>query len=241
MKIKRSKTFYCPKHTIDKDTGWVFPQCREFLKGMNSYVDTPRGIYHVQRLIGSGFIFPRTKPLLGGIELMKSAKPTDFLSTSMFDKPLLSKKAVDCLRPLNFGTHRIYPVRVYHRLKPILYFFAGVLPYKQADYIIWDKCRFYDTELAFKSSDLDSIYDKRLDTEVPVFRSVDDFDAFSATHWPEVESIAVNEKFPIELDYVKFYNAFVNKLVSERFVETAKANGLIGLDFKQKIEIVQYI
>lgn len=132
MKIKRSKTFYCPEHTIDKNiTGDIFPQNREFLYGKDSYVDTPRGVYYVQRLIRSGFTFPDTRPLLGGIELMKSAKPTDFLSATMFDKPLLSKKAVASLSSLNIGTHRIYPVRVYHRLKPILFFLSEFYPIKK--------------------------------------------------------------------------------------------------------------
>lgn len=52
--------------------------------------------------------------------------------------------------------------------------------------------------------------------------------------------IAVNDKFPIELDYVKFYNAFTDRFVSERFVETVKANSLTGLDFNNRVEIVQY-
>ena len=242
MIIKNIKTFYRPGNTIDKKiTGWVFPQCQKYLKGMDSAVDTPRGVYQVQHLINSGLTFPKYKPLLSGLQLAKSAKPTDFLSSSYFRYSLLSKKAIGCLSGLNVGTHKAYPVRIYVRNQPVLYFFVGIIPMKQADYIHWDKCRFYETKLALKSADLDSIYDKKLDTEVPVFRSVDNYDAFCALHDLQVEEIAVNASFPMELDCVKFYNSFSPIFVSEKFVNTAIANGLTGLDFEKKIKIVQYV
>ena len=237
MRIKKKRLFYCPDQTYDESIiGRISPMSPNYL--MNYYGYNDRHLYWVNRVVYSGHMFPDYKPLIGGMVLARAAKPVDFIKPANYSyPPFLSKKAVDNLSILNVGTHKIYPARIYVKKRPLLYFLIALIPFGQYDYIIWDKCRFKKVEQDNDSTD--RVYFKNLHTEVPLFKSIDDYYIFGALHTIRAERIAVNEHFPIDLDCFCFN--YSNQIyVSEKFVEVVKVNGLSGLEFKRKVQIVQY-
>ena len=237
MRFKKKKIFYrADTTTNDKIVGKISPYNINYLK--EGYPYDKSNLFKVARWIYKGLTYPDFKPTIGEFKLLRKAKTIDFINCIYTLVPFISKKAFGCLKELNIGDHRVYPVRIYIKGKPTLYYFVGTFRLKQFDYIIWDKCSFSEYEKESIGDEIGSTQYRKIDTEVPIFKSIDDYYIYGYTHILGVDRIAVNGTFPIDLDFFKFN--FSGTFVSERFVEIAKANGLTGLDFNKKIEVVQY-
>ena len=102
--------------------------------------------------------------------------------------------------------------------------------------MIWDKSKFYDTRLAFKTNDLDSIYDKRLGDLY--FCSLEEYKTHPSRR-KEIERFAVTTGFDLSFDYLRL-EYFNYKLVSERFIDTVEYYGFTGLEWGRRIEIDVY-
>lgn len=87
---------------------------------------------------------PRENIKFGKIELYKSAKLTDLISTAAFSAYayLLSKKALDIFKKFNLGRYRIYPATVYHKGAEHEY---GVLHFTNdlIDHLDFTRSKFY--------------------------------------------------------------------------------------------------
>lgn len=238
----RTKTFHLTTCSTEASVvGTTYPQCQTFLKDVELY--SPKSIYEAERSVYWRSEFPVGCPSLSDIKLAGRAKVSDFLSTPFARLPLMNMKVIQTLKHLKINAHRIYPIRVYKRRKPLLYFYVAILPFEQSKFIIWEKCRFYETEWAFKNSDLDSIYDKRVDTVVPVFSCLQDYydycnsGDFIKTLVPI--KIAVNKDFPIDSDYI-YFSGLGGRLVSRKFITEISKGNLTGLEFEGPVKIVQY-
>lgn len=233
----KTKIFYRVKEMAgEKETGPVYPQCDNFIKGVDP--DMPHSFFDVVRCVRDKQSFPDFKPAIDGQKLAIRAKPTDFLSCALYNT--ITKKGVRALDKLNFTEHRIYPMKIYARKTPLLYFHVPFLEYGQ-DAIVWDKCEFYKSDLAFKTTNLDSIYLKRLSDEILTFTSYEDYRSYtrSVSFFIKILRLAVNGSFNMELDHFKS-SITIDQYVSERFIETYQANNLTGLKFENPIEVVQY-
>ena len=229
-----SKSYYELEFSTEREiSGGIFPQCYSFMKGVD--YKAPQSFYNVYESFRKG-LFPDFKPRLSGYRFAQGAKPTDFVSDVVFNHPIVTLGVIKGLENLIFSEHRIYPMRVYYRRKPRLYFFPLFIFSRILDYMIWDKSKFYDTRLAFKTNDLDSIYDKRLGDLY--FCSLEEYKTHPS-RGKEVERFAVTTGFDLSFDYLRL-EYFNYKLVSERFIDTVEYYGFTGLEWGRRIEIDVY-
>ncbi len=217
-----------------KVTGSDYPQCYKFIRKVS--LDTPRSIYDTHTEVVEKNRFPDFKPQLSVLKFAGRAKPTDFVSTVVFDSPFVTKHVLSALSDLDFGEHRIYPLRLYYRLSPRLYFYVAILAVDTFKYIQWEKSQFYKTMTAFANSDLDSIYEKKLES-IKFHNETEYLDYFRPLEVPQAETLVVSKDFPIHRDYLTLQN-LCETFVSKRFIDAVKANNLTGLEFGRKIEIV---
>lgn len=181
-------------------------------------------------------MFPEFKPRLSGYRFAGGAKLTDFVSDVVFYHPLVKMDVIKAMENLSLPEHRIYPMRIYYRKSPRLYFLPFFVRTRIKDYIIWEKSKFYDTKLAFKSADLDSIYDKRLNDLT--FTSYEDY-INNKTSGTEVESLALKVGCNNDYDYMRM-DIFRYKLISQRFIDIVERLGLTGLEWGRPIRIQVY-
>lgn len=233
----KTKVYYSATNLAgEKETGPIFPQCYDFIRGVDG--DAPHSFFDLEECVKRMQIFPYYKPLLDGLKFASRAKPTDFLSTAPLEN-VISKMGIKALRKLNFTEHRIYPMKIFFRKNPILYFHVPFLKYGSEN-IIWNKCEFYKTDIAFKTANIDSIYIKKLSDDFLSFNSYDDYMSYckSVPYFLELSKLAVNESFDLNLDHFKS-SVTIYQYVSERFIETYMDRHLTGLKFDRKIVVEQ--
>lgn len=243
MNILSTKTYYVLDYCIDnKITGRSYPQCQTFLNKVS--IHSPKSIYAVDDAIYKKLSFHTQRINLNSTKLARGAKITDFLSTSFAKLPLVNQNVLHSLNKIKINQHRVYPIRVYNRNTSLLYFYIAILPMEQHKYFIWENCRFFETKISFKNENIDSIYEEKINTTIPIFSSFDDYVNYCFPHdedyrWLNSEEIAVNKDFPMDYDFLTF-DCFGLKLVSDNFITEMSKVGLTGLCFDGPIKIVQY-
>lgn len=241
MRKYKSRKFYRFQYCTDtKITGPTFPQCTGTIKTVSCASD--RGLYAFFKSVIEEWKLPDSPPHLGGIRAPAKTKMTDCISTAaLMYFPIVNRRMLDSMKHLNFGIHAVYPMRVYHKNIPYLYFCIPVIKFDRDKTVVWEKCKFYEATWRFKTSDLDSIYDERLDTVVPCFKSTNDYFSYENFFDLRLERLAVNDTIPCDLDYITL-NCFGVPLLSERLAKVYHKNSLTGLEFNEEnaIEIVWY-
>ena len=236
MRKFRAKTFYELKNCVDTSIiGRQYPQCQTVQKGVDAHMST--SFYPFYKFARIPDCYPNFIPQLDGMELRRSAKLTDFISSIYLYRPVVNKRAIHVLTFLNYGSHRIYPLTIVTKWGNKKYYYIYMLNYGKFS-VIWDKTKFYSTELALRTKDIDSIYEKRTSRGLIQFSNHENFiDNYELS--PNIEELGVDSRFSMNLDLINI--SYLNEyIVSERFIDVYHKSNLTGLEFGRPIRVIQY-
>lgn len=225
------KKYFIMDFMIDeKVSGNDFPQCYNFMKGVNP--DAPDSFYATY-WTWRDKKFPAFTPKLDGLKLGRKAKLTDFIS-NINVIPLISNPAYKILSKLDLGIHKFYPAKISARKEEIQCYFLYAIAMGDED-INLEKCKFRICERKSFRSKSNIFSGIRTMTEYgEIYDNTIAYDKESRLY---VEELALKKKslpdyFAIETPVL--FNYYV---ISEHLLQAITENDLTGLKVEREIYV----
>jgi hypothetical protein len=217
-----SSDYFEFKHSTGNEIGRTFPQV-DFI----SFTPEIYSIYDFSRL-------PAITDFNGRIELKKSAKPTDLLSSWQHGNGIMiSSRCYEIVKKFNLGKHAFYHFKCIHKFNEYDYVYLA-LDNHLVDMIDYSKSIFYTTNL-FDEFIQDISFSSK--SEMLNYISVINKDKYNKEGYKEglvekdleLKNVFIKSEYHY-LDIIERYSTYY---ISKRLKDILEVNNMTGIEFKQ--------